>query len=139
MSQSPVNLIWTGSGLRLGQGVDGMQSFFPKELVDGLAASGLAQARKKSRLRAEAGGSSYPVLRLWPDGMAIDAEHTKHLRGLVDIYDGARHIFQCLIVASGVEGGLLTCSFKRATPVLDRAALDYVRREDAPAGYLPRA
>lgn len=116
-----------------------MQSFFPKELIDGLAAGGLAQARKKSRLRVEAGGKSYPVLRLWSDGMAIDAEHATHLRGLVDIYDGARHIFQCLIVASGVESGQLTCGFKRATPVLDRAALDYVQREDAPAGYLPRA
>lgn len=125
--------------MTLGAGVGVMQMFFPKELSEGLAAGRLDQARKKSRLRVEAGGASYPVLRLWSDGMAIDAEHTTHLRGLVDIYDGARHIFQCLIVASGVDGGQLTCSFKRATAVLDRAALDYVRREDAPAGYLPRA
>lgn len=116
-----------------------MQAFFPKELQEGLASALTAQGRKKSRLKVVAGGASYPVLRLWGEGLSIGAEHSTHLRGLVDVYDGARHILQCLIVASEVDGGELICTFKRATLVLDHPALDYVRAEDAPAGYLPRA
>ena len=42
---------------------------------------------------------------------------TPSLRGLVDVYDGARHIFQCLIVASTVENGEIVCEFKRSTAV----------------------
>jgi hypothetical protein len=61
------------------------------------------------------------------------------LRGLVDVHDGPRHVFQCLIVASAIEDGELLCDFKRATAVADRAALDFERDANAPAGYLPRA
>ena len=53
--------------------------------------------------------------------------------------DRPRHIFQCLIIASDIQDGELVCEFKRATPVSDRAALDYWREENAPAGYLPPA
>ncbi len=116
-----------------------MLEFFPKELRDGLAHAQITRLRKKTRLRVEAGGQSFAVLRFWHDGLAIEAAHTTHLRGLVDIYDGARHIFQCLIVASETDGTELVCSFKRATAVLDRAALDYERDESAPVAYLPRA
>ena len=115
-----------------------MLEFFPKELRDGLAHAQTFKARKKSRLRVQVGNATYPVLRFWPDGLAIEAQHTTHLRGLVDIYDGAKHIFQCLIMASEVDGDELICSFKRATAVLDRAALDYVRNEAAPVGYLTK-
>lgn len=116
-----------------------MLEFFPKELRDGLANAQLLRARKKSRLKVQVGNATFPVLRFWHDGLAIEAAHATHLRGLVDIYDGSRHIFQCLIVATEVEGDELICSFKRATAVLDRAALDYVRNENAPVGYLPEA
>jgi hypothetical protein len=115
-----------------------MLEFFPKELRDGLAVAQLSRAKKKSRLRVEVAGKTYPVLRFWHDGLSIDAEHTPHLRGLVDIYDGAKHIFQCLIVASETDGSELTCSFKRATAVFDRPALDYERDENAPVGYLSK-
>ena len=70
---------------------------------------------------------------------ALDAALTPQLRGLVDVFDGANHIFQCLIIASVEEGGELVCEFKRSTAVLDRPALDYWRDENAPVGYLPRA
>jgi hypothetical protein len=115
-----------------------MSEFFSKELREGLAGAQIAGARKKSRLRVESGSGSFPVLRFWPDGLSIEAEHTTHLRGLVDVYDGAKHIFQCLIMASEVADNELICTFKRATAVLDRAALDYVRSETAPTGYLTK-
>ncbi|MBC2837512.1 hypothetical protein [Paragemmobacter straminiformis] len=116
-----------------------MLEFLPREVREGLEAARKATLRRKSRLRVQVGGAVFPVLRFWEDGMALDAKLTPHLRGLVDVYDGANHIFQCLIVASSQDGGELICGFKRSTAVLDRPALDYWHDENAPVGYLPKA
>ncbi len=116
-----------------------MLEFFQKDLTKALQSAGIAKNRKKSRLRVQVGSAVYPVLRMWHDGLALDASLAPHLRGLVDVYDGANHIFHCLIVASTMDGGELICEFKRATPVSDRAPLDFERDEEAPVGYLPRA
>lgn len=94
--------------------------------------------KRKSRLRVEAGNDSWRVLRQWQGGFALDAAQVAHLRGLVDLYDGPRHLMQCLIVASAVEDGELICVLKSATPVSDRAPLDFERDESAPVAYLPR-
>jgi hypothetical protein len=115
-----------------------MLSFLSKEVRDGLELARKAKERRKSKLRVQVGDAVFPVLRFWHDGLALEAVHTTHLRGLVDIYDGAKHIFQCLIVASETDGDELVCSFKRATAVLDSAALDYERNEHAPIAYLPK-
>ena len=116
-----------------------MLEFFHKDLVQALRSARMAGQKRKSRLRVQVGGAVYPVLRMWHDGLALDASLTPHLRGLVDVYDGANHIYRCLIIASTSDGGELICDFKHATRVQDRAALDYVRDEHAPVGYLPRA
>lgn len=113
--------------------------YLPKELIDGLDAARLRGQTRKSRLRVQLGAQLVPILRFWKDGFAVDGAITQNLRGLVDIFDGAKHEFQCLIVASRVENGNLICDFKRATRVEDRAALDYFRDEFAPVGYLPKA
>lgn len=117
-----------------------MLEFLPQEIQEGLAAARRRSMRRKSRLHVQLGDAVFPVLRFWHDGLALDAGLAPaRLRGLVDVYDGPRHVFQCLIVASALEGDELLCEFKRATAVADRAALDYWRGEDLPAGYLPRA
>ncbi|MBC7137849.1 MAG: hypothetical protein H5U17_03705 [Defluviimonas sp.] len=94
--------------------------------------------KRRSRLRLEAGGEMWRVLRRWEGGVALDAAEVGYLRGLVDLYDGPRHLMQCLIVASAVEEGELICLMKSETPVRDRAPLDFARDDPAPAGYLPR-
>lgn len=116
-----------------------MLEFLPKEIRDGLEAARKRELRRKSRLRVQVGHAVFPILRFWDDGFALDASLTPNLRGLVDVYDGANHIFQCLIVASTTDNGELICDFKRSTAVLDRPALDYWRDENAPVGYLPKA
>jgi hypothetical protein len=116
-----------------------MLEFLPKEIREGLEAARKRDLRRKSRLRVQVGGAVFPILRFWDEGFALDASMTPRIRGLVDVFDGANHIFQCLIVASVTEGGELVCEFKRSTVVLDRPALDYWRDENAPVGYLPRA
>ena len=89
-----------------------MLEFLSKELSDQLRAAQQTRQRRKSRLRVHVDQVEYPVLRLWVDGMALQAEGLSHLRGLVDIYDGSRHVLQCLIIASELDGNDLICTFK---------------------------
>jgi hypothetical protein len=116
-----------------------MLNFLSKEVRDGLEQARKSEQRRKSRLRVQVGEAVFPVLRFWHDGMVLDAKLTPQLRGLVDVYDGARHIFQCLIVASVAEGDELICEFKRSTIVNERAPLDFWRDENAPIGYITKA
>ena len=115
-----------------------MIEFLSKELRDGFDMARKRQNARKSRLRVQIGADIYPILRLWDDGLALNADHLPHLRGLVDIYDGARHLSQCLIVASTVENGQLICNFKRSTQVTDKPPLDFWRDENAPVAFLPK-
>jgi hypothetical protein len=114
-----------------------MLEFLPPEFRIGQTAAPKKTGARKTRLRVRVGDAVYPVLRFWHDGLVLDAGLTPRLRGLVDVYDGARHIFQCLIVASTVEGNEVICTFKRSTAVVDKAPLDFWRDENAPVGFLP--
>lgn len=115
-----------------------MLEFLSQEIMDGLATAQKRDWARKSRLRVQLGEAVFPILRMWDGGIALDAERTPHLRGLIDVYDGANQIFQCLIVASTVENGELICDFKRSTAVTDKPPLDFWRDENAPVGYLPK-
>ncbi|MBD3763380.1 MAG: hypothetical protein IE927_01210 [Rhodobacterales bacterium] len=114
-----------------------MLEFLTQELREGFEAARRRAAGRKSRLRVQIGPAAYPVLRLWEDGMALDAARVPQLRGRVDVYDGGRHLYQALIVATTVDQGELICGFKRLTPAQDGPALDYCRDEGASAGLLP--
>jgi hypothetical protein len=113
-----------------------MEAVFSKEIQAGLDAARLAGLRKASRLRIEVDGVVHPVLRMWKTGFAVAAEDAPHLRGLVDLYDGANHLFQCLIVAGEEEAGEMQYEFKRATAVAYAAALDFEKSVHAPAGLI---
>jgi hypothetical protein len=115
-----------------------MLEYLPPEIREGLEAARKRDVKRRSRLRVQLGDAVFPIRRLWENGIALDADRTPHLRGLVDIYDGARHICQALIVASTAENGELICEFKRSTNVTDGPALDYWRDENAPVGFLTR-
>lgn len=114
-----------------------MLEFLPQEVREGLEAARKRDYKRKSRLRVQLGGAVFPILRFWDDGFSLDATLSPPLRGLVDIYDGANHIFQCLIIASSAENGEVICDFKRLTAVSDRPPLDFWRDENAPVAYLP--
>ena len=113
-----------------------MSEYLPKEVRAGLELARKEAKRKKSRMRVNVGGQSFTILRYWDDGFALDAEDAPHLRGLVDVYDGARHVSQCLIVASEEDAGEMVYEFKWATPATDRAPLDYSRDDDAPVALI---
>ncbi|WP_299689537.1 hypothetical protein [uncultured Tateyamaria sp.] len=113
-----------------------MSTFVPKEVQAGLDHARRQSIRNASRLRIETGGASYPVLRMWKTGFAMEAETAPSLRGFVDLHDGAVHLFQCLVVASEEEAGEKRFEFKRLTAVSDRAALDFEKAADAPVALL---
>ena len=114
-----------------------MSDFLSREVRAEMDAARRLTLRKQSRLRVMAGRETYPILRMLTEGFTLDAETVGHLRGLVDIYDGARHLSQCLIVASDIEAGELICRMKWSATARSTAPLDYERDESAPAGYLP--
>jgi len=115
-----------------------MLEFLPKDVRDGLEAARKRDRKRQARLRVQVGEAVFPVLRLSDGELRLDASLTPHLRGLVDLFDGARHIAQCLIVASTQENGVLVCGFKRSTNVTEGPALDYWRDENGPVALLPK-
>ena len=114
------------------------EEFLPESVREGLAAARAAAEARNSRLRLHADGAIYRVQRYWPGGFALALEGAPRLRGLVDLYDGARHVSQCLIVAATEEAGEMIYEFKRETAAADRPALDFVRDPSAPIAYLTR-
>jgi hypothetical protein len=116
-----------------------MLEFLPKDIRDALETARRRDRGRKSRLRVQLGEVVFPILRLWDTGFALDASRTTRLRGYVDLYDGSRHLRQCLIVASVVENGELICEIKQTTRATDGPALDFWRDENLPTRLLPRA
>jgi len=112
--------------------------FIPKDVVDDLARARLAKLTKKTRLRVQAGDMRVPLLRLTATHFAIDRAQAPRLRGLVDIYDGARHLYQALVVATSFDGDAVVFEFKRNTAAALGPALDFERSVDAPVALLPQ-
>ncbi|MEP1520021.1 hypothetical protein [Ascidiaceihabitans sp.] len=114
-----------------------MSTYVPKEVQAGLDRARLARLAKGSRLRIDVDGQIYRVLRMWKTGFSMDAASApSQVRGHVDLYDGARHLFQCLVIASEEDAGEVSFEFKRLTAVSDAPALDFVKAKDAPVALL---
>ncbi|MFC4214646.1 hypothetical protein [Pseudophaeobacter arcticus] len=113
-----------------------MTTYVPKAVQEALDAARVSGLKKKSRLRVAVEGGYFPVLRTWANGFSVEEEFVPQLRGLVDLYEGSRHVSQCLIVASEAEGGEMRYEFKRATAASDTAPLDFYRAPNAPVGLL---
>ena len=83
------------------------------------------------------GDNTYKILKLWKDGFTVEAAKPRRVcAGLVDIYDGANHLYQCLIIADEDEGGEMRYEFKRSTAAHDKAPLGFLPRRmpDCPVG-----
>lgn len=92
-----------------------MTNYMPAELRDQLAAAQRKVRRTRSTRSVHAGGEILAILEMSDKAFAIDAEKAPALRGLVDIYDGKRHLYQALIVAAAREGDVVRYRFKRNT------------------------
>ncbi len=113
-----------------------MSMFLPQEVRDGLAMARAKKAKKDSRLRVGMGPTAVPILSFGADIFSVERVNAPELRGLVDIYDGSKHLYQALIVASAEEGDRMVYEFKRMTATTDGPALDYDRPDDAPVGLI---
>jgi len=110
--------------------------YLPCDVQIGLDEARRSAHLKSHRLRVEAGGVSHRILRAWPGGFAIDAADGARLRGLVDLYDGARHLSRGLIVAASESGAERIFDYKRMTDATGGQPSDFVHAPDAPAGLL---
>jgi hypothetical protein len=115
-----------------------MFEFLPKEVRDGLEMARKRALKRQSRLRLQVDDQVYPLRRFWDGGFSLDTEGAPFLRGLVDLYDGSRHIFQCLIVASEEANGETVYEFKRSTATVDRPPRDFIVEDDAPVALIGR-
>lgn len=115
-----------------------MSDYLPEAVRKGLEEARVAVLRKSGRLCVHDGEAVHRVTRIWHSGFSMLADDAPRLRGLVDLYDGPRHLMQCLVVASHEQDDLMIYDFKRATQVADRPAADFARGETAPVALIPR-
>ncbi len=109
-----------------------MLEFVPPEIREMLRRPRRRDRLRGRSLRLHLGDAIFPIRRLWDDGLAIDAARLTRLRGRVEIREGNRRVWTCLIVAAEIEGDELVCSFKRLSPAQDSAPADYWRGAPEP-------
>lgn len=113
-----------------------MSTFLPREVQLGLEAARKQALRMQSTLSVHVGKGIHPILKFSDGLFSVDAEVCPKLRGLVDIYDGDRHLYQALIMSCRQAGGEWVFEFKRNTMAADRPVLDFWIEPDAPKGLL---
>jgi hypothetical protein len=116
-----------------------MSDFPPQSVREELAAAQKLARRRRATRVVHVGDEVYPILEMSERGFSVDAEDAPHLRGFIDIYDGPRHLYQALIVASEQDGDLMRYEFKRNTAALSHAPVDFETPGDEVAGLLPLA
>lgn len=116
-----------------------MSTFLPPDVQAGLDAARKQALRENHRLRVQAGERVYRVIHAWENGFSLELGEDDTLRGRVDLYDGARHLSQCLIVASEEDGDVMRFEFKRMTEASDTQPLDFAKSDEAPVGLIGRA
>lgn len=110
----------------------------PEDVRKGLEIAQAKAARKGSRLCVHVGDDVFPIVALSDTGFSVDTSRVPRLRGLVDIYDGPRHLSRALIIAASEDGASMNYEFKRETPIKDDPIRDFADDRAAPMGYLPK-
>lgn len=96
-----------------------MDIFLPKGFQPSVDRASFSRSGRQARLSVVSNGVQYPVLRRWTAGFAVSADDVPVLDGVVDLYEGAENLGQCLIKARETVGGERIFTVKRA------ATLDY--------------
>ncbi|MEM6588025.1 MAG: hypothetical protein AAF641_06225 [Pseudomonadota bacterium] len=116
-----------------------MSTFLPPDIQAGLDAARKQALRDKHRLRVQVGERVHRVIHAWENGFSLELGEDDTLRGRVDLYDGARHLSQCLIIASEEDGDVMRFEYKRMTEASDTQPLDFVKSDTAPVALIGRA
>jgi len=113
-----------------------METHFSADVMAGLQKARMKDAIKKNRLRVHDGEAEHAVLKIWENGFSMVAGNAPHLRGFVDLFDGGRHLLQCLVIHSEPDGSVMNYEFKRRTVATDNAPKDYVVDANAPVALI---
>ena len=114
-----------------------MSDMLPESVRRELAAARLRARRAQASRAVHVGDAAYPILEMSGDGFSVEAASAPRLRGHVDIYDGPRHIYRALIVASEQAGDMMRYEFKRNTAATGQAPVDFERGDDPGLTRLP--
>ena len=106
-----------------------MSTFLSKDVLAGLEDAHKISIKKKNRLCVEFNKTRYPVMVLKQNGFSLEAEIAPEIRGLVDLYDGNKHLLQCLIVASKEENGIVHFEYKRKTATTTDPPKDFYQEK----------
>ena len=115
-----------------------MESFLSNEVRMGLEQARKRATKTSNRLCVHVGEKVYRVTKTFDNGFCVPADLGVELRGLVDVYDGPKHLFQCLVVCAELSDDEVYYEYKRTTEAVDQAPVDFVRADDAPIALLPR-
>jgi len=105
-----------------------MEVFLPKGFVPDRGRRQMSRPARVSQLRVEAGGVHYAVLRRWATGFAVVADAAPKLSGIVDLYDGKKHLRQCVVTRREEAGAEVIFTVKSAIGV-DYGAADLLEGE----------
>lgn len=94
-----------------------MDIFLPQGFEPGRTRTPMSRPARAQKLCVEAGGVYYPVLRRWATGFAAASGEVPALKGIVNLYDGATHLHQCLITGYELADGEQIFTVKRAAGV----------------------
>lgn len=115
-----------------------MESFLSNEVRIGLDQARNRAMKSSNRLCVHVGDNVYRITQTFDNGFSLPADLSIDLRGLVDVYDGPKHLYQCLIVCAEKADDEVHYEYKRSTEAVDQAPVDFVRTEDAPIALLSK-
>jgi len=116
-----------------------VSEYLPKDIREQLRAALSKTRRARATRTVHVGDEAFAILEMGEDGFAVDFDATPRLRGLIDIYEGPRHLYQALIVAAARHGDTMHYDFKRNTAATLTPPVDFELSETRPAGLLTRA
>lgn len=116
-----------------------MSDYLPKEIRDQLRAAVTKERRRRAIRTVHVGDEAFAILKMGEEGFSVEADSTPRLRGLIDIYEGPRHVYQALIVAAARDGDEMRYEFKRNTAASLRAPLDFEHADPRVMVLLPPA
>lgn len=94
-----------------------MDVFLPQGFAPGRGRVWTDVPRRSAHLRVKVGDESYPVLRRWASGFAMAADQGPAVAGIVDLYDGPQHLYQCLVIRHETRDAEHVFTVKRADAV----------------------
>ena len=115
-----------------------MLEYLPEGMREALALARKKDMHKGRKLCVHDGDRVYRIRRLWDNGFSLERDTAARLRGRVEIFDGPRHLYQCLVIDSAVKGEERVFDFKWVSSIPDRPPADFVREEFAPMGLLAK-